>query len=574
MTSAALPPHLTSSSVRTGVVVITTIGAVALAFRLSVIVALPTLPASDEVGYLQDGLLLLEGLPLGYKFAPSAAITWLVTLFAGLQTAVVWLFGTADPSTPPLLRPLAAMDRVLFTHYADLTSMRWFVLAAQLVVGSVAAAGTAWSGYRAAGVSGAVAAGLLAAGLPVFVEFGAQARPYSFAWSLALLSFAAVFTLEGRAKVIVGGTLIGLAMATRIDMATCLPILVLEVAFAHPTRRLRAAAVFIGVATLGFCVAAPWYVTSLAGNLRQILDIRFLLAPETRLGPAQVILSMFKAGIGLPLFAVLLALGISGVARRKWQHFAYAGWVGLLTALALRQSVGGVRHDGALFVLVVALSPLALSAMLTCLPAPRVNQLAVWLAACLFGLSALAIGIPATELYRQQVIPGSVVEWLEKHVPAGTTIYLTDTFAVPLPTEESAEALWAEVTRPDAWHAKFARAARRLNLRGDRLPPRAMSEDPMQFERALRRRWFILGAPLAVSRPRYDIRIVGVGSAFSVPLETAIDRLCKEGGAYIHTGLPIDRLGPPKIDWRSPDGQVLSVYAIEPASSANSAPRC
>ena len=536
--------------------VIVGVGILALILRLLLITDLTSTPESDEVGYLSDGLLLLEGLAPGYKHVPSAAITWLVALYAGLQTGVAWLFGTADPSMPPLLKPLAAMERVLFGDYADFGNLRLLIVGLQTALGSLAAAGIAWMGNRIAGWRGALAGGLLAAALPLFVEYAAQTRSYSFAWSLALLSFVGVFAAANRRAAIIGAIFIGLAIATRVEMALCLPVLLLEIAAIEPRgRRLRAAATFLGIAIVCFCLAAPWYLTSLAGNLRQILDVRFLVVADARTGPGEVARSLLWSGLGLPLLVTILALAIGGAARRTWRYVAYAGWLALLTTMALRQSGGGVRHDGALFVLVVATVPLAVSVL------SASSSVMASTVACLLGVTAVGAGAYAAWQYRNDAVHGDPVRWLEANVPAGTAVYLSDPFAVPLPTERSAEALWTEAARPDAWRAKFARAAQRLGLEPGR-QPRAMSEDPMQLERASRRRWFILGAPLASGRPRYDIRLVGVGSVFGLSVDAVVDHLCKEGGAYISNGPPIDRLGPPGVVWRSAGQRQLAVYFI------------
>jgi hypothetical protein len=545
---------------RTTGTVIVGVGILALIFRLFLITDLTSTPESDEIGYLSDGLLLLEGLAPGYKHVPSAAITWLVALYAGLQTGMAWLFGTADPSMPPLLKPLAAMERVLFGDYADFGSLRLLIVVLQTALGSLAAAGIAWLGNRIAGWRGALAGGLLAAALPLFVEYAAQTRSYSLAWSLALLSFAGVFAAANQWKVVTGAIFIGLAIATRVEMALCLPVLLLEIAATEPRgRRLRAAVIFLGIAIVCFCLAAPWYLTSLAGNLRQILDVRFLVVADARTGPGEVVRSLVWSGLGLPLLVTILALAIGGTVRRTWRHVAYAAWLALLATMALRQSGGGVRHDGALFVLVVATVPLAVSVLLRSSWQPRFGRLMASAVVCLLGVTALGAGAYAAWQYRNNAVHGDPVGWLEAHVPAGTIVYLAESFAVPLPTEQSAEALWTEAARPDAWRAKFARAAQRLGLEPGR-QPRAMSEDPMQLERAARRRWFILGAPLAGGRPRYDIRLVGVGSVFGLSVDAVVDHLCKEGGAYISNGAPIDRLGPPKVVWRSAGRQQLAVY--------------
>jgi hypothetical protein len=278
------------------------------------------------------------------------------------------------------------------------------------------------------------------------------------------------------------------------------------------------------------------------------------------MGPREVVRSLVWSGLGLPLLVTILALTIGGIAHRTWRYVAYAVWLVILTTMALRQSGGGVRHDGALFVLVVATVPLAVSLLSGA--SWKLSQLTAWAVVCVLGIMAVGVGANAAWQYRHEAVHGDPVRWLEAHVPAGTTVYLSDLFAVPLPTEQSAEALWTEAARPDAWRAKFARAAQRLGLERDR-QPRAMSEDPMQLERASRRRWFILGAPLESGRPRYDIRIVGVGSVFGLSADAVVEHLCKEGGAYISGGAPIDRLGPPKAVWRSAGRQQLAVYFVE-----------
>jgi hypothetical protein len=196
--------------------------------------------------------------------------------------------------------------------------------------------------------------------------------------------------------------------------------------------------------------------------------------------------SLLWTGVGLPLLATALILATSGIARGTWRYLAYAVWLAILAAMSLRQSGGGLRHDGALFVLVVALVPVAISALLTSSWSPRLGRLTATAAAWLFGVTAVGAGAYAAWEYRQQAVHSEVVQWLETHVPAGTVVYLADAFIVPLPTDRSAESLWTEATHPDAWRAKFARAAQRLDLGRDG-PPRAMSEDPMQLERALRR---------------------------------------------------------------------------------------
>ena len=105
---------------------------------------------------------------------------------------------------------------------------------------------------------------------------------------------------------------------------------------------------------------------------------------------------------------------------------------------------------------------------------------------------------------------------------------------MPLPTAESADRLWGQTASGEAWRIKYRHAAQRLSL-GANLP-RAMSEDPMQLERAMRRRWFILGAPVDTKRPRYDLYTAGAGSPFSIPFDDMPGILCRQGGTYVTLG--------------------------------------
>jgi hypothetical protein len=211
----------------------------------------------------------------------------------------------------------------------------------------------------------------------------------------------------------------------------------------------------------------------------------------------------------------------------------------------------------------------AVAAFGTAVTARRVvGFVAIFIAA-----TAVLSGGYSAWMTRQSAVHGDPVRWIEANVSPGSRVFLDDGFAVPLPTRAASDFLWAEAAGPDAWRAKYQRAARRLSL-GDDDPPRAMSEDPLQLERAQRRRWFLLGASLAAARPRYDIRLVGAGSVFAVSQEAALEALCTQGGVYLHAGVPFDRLGPPKVIWTSQDpGRALMIYVIE-APSPGAGPRC
>lgn len=560
------------------------IGLLALVLRLCLIADLTSIPESDEIGYMVDGFLLIEGLTPGYKHVPGAAITWLAALWTGFQTLGTWLF-VDQPSVPALLKPVMALERVLFETYADLDGLRRLVVTLQTLLGSLAAAALTWRGHRLAGLRGALAAGLMAACLPLFVQFAAQTRAYSFAWSFGLLAFAAVCSPRRGWRLVGGGILAGLAIATRLEMVLLLPLLALEAGrAAAPGRRLGDGTRLVAIVLLCFFLAAPWYVTSLIGNLRQILDVRFLVVAAAA-APLGVLRGMLAAGLGVPLGATIVLLAAGAAVRRSWPYGFSALWLALLAAMALRQSGGGMRHDGALFVLTVALAPVALSLLLgapsRAQPASgrpfRGGPLLASMAAAVFGLGAVAAGIASVWDYRQDAVHDQAVSWLEANVPAGTAVYLSDEgFTVPLPTEAAADALWTEAARADAWRLKFARAAQRLSFERSS-PPRALSEDPVQLERALRRRWFMLGAPLAPGRPRYDLRLVGAGSAFSLQPLAVAAQLCREGGAFLFSGLDATAgqlLGAPTRLWRSPSGRRTVALYVVPPPGPGSARRC
>jgi hypothetical protein len=549
------------------------------------------IPVSDELGYLSDGLLLLEGLAPGYKHVPNAAINWLVMLTVSLQTVGIWLFGTHEPGVAAILRPLVAMERALFANYADLNGLRSLVLALQVIAGAVAAAATAWRGWSIAGMPGALLGGVLAAATPLFVEFAGETRAYSLAWSLGLLAFATLPAGTSQAattphlRTIMAGVLMGLAIAARVEMALALVPLLLELAQrTEAGRRLRSSLGCLGIAVVTFLIVAPWYVTSLAGNLRQIISVRLLTPPEQGGSLLAALGEHALAGMAAPIILVIGGLLIAPTAREaatqgsaggrplpsRWFTIAAGLWVALLAAMALKPSIHGLRHDGALLVLVAALAPVALQQFLarsTFQAAPRVVTL---LLAALLGLHVIATGTLAAVAAWRAAVQGDPVAWLEQNVPAESTVYWVEGFKVPLPTVGSSERLWAETANPQAWRIKYRHAAERLTLGGQ--APRAMSEDSLQLDRALRRRWFILGATgtadpaVDAKRPRYDIHLVAKFGPFAETVGEVLDALCTKGGTYIYIGWPNERLGEPRMRWRpaDPSRNSIIIYTIEP----------
>lgn len=535
-------------------------GLLALALRLVPALGDSTVPATDEVGYLADGLLMLEGLAPGYKHVPNALLNWLVFFYAAIQTALIWLFAT-DPAVPPLLRPLLAMERALFADYADMNGLRHAAISLQIAVGAVAAGALAWRGRIIAGLPGALLAGALAAATPIFIEFAVEARAYSLAWSFAMLAFAALTILQTPARTLIAGALMGIAIATRIEMGLALiPLLFELMQREEPGRRRAAFFICLGSAIVVFLAVAPWYVTSLAGNLRQIISVR-LLSPPTAAGPGHnVVLDLLLGGLGLPIALTILGLLLTRGRGRFW-GMAIGVWIALLAMLALKPSVHGLRHDGALLLLAAVMAPVALARLMEVLRGESLQRIGAVVAA-LLALQVSASGAYAAWDGYRNAVQGDAVAWIEENVPAGSPVYWVEGFfRMPLPTPESADRLWALTANPDAWRLKYRHAAQRLSL-GDNLP-RAMSEDPMQIERAVRRRWFILAAPVDTKRPRYDLRTAGSGTPFAISFEDMPGILCKQGGTFVYVGTASPRIAfPPTKIWAPANGSPLSTIAL------------
>ena len=281
-------------------VAVAAIALLALILRLLAASGQSVVAESDEVGYLSDGLLLLEGLPLGYKHVPSAPIAWLVAVYGAIQTSFGLLFGSFDPATPVLLRPLRAMERVLFAHYADMRELRLLVVVFQIALGTLAAAAIGYRGWRLAGLAGALLAGAMAAATPLLVEFTGQARSYSCAWSLALLAFAAL-SMSGN-PACDRGRPCGLAIATRIEMVLCLPPLLAELA---RTRQPDLAAVHSCSAVTVAAIPDRGPMVRDVADRQFAADRRrpFLVTAVRR--AAIVLRSLALSGAGVPLIATI-----------------------------------------------------------------------------------------------------------------------------------------------------------------------------------------------------------------------------------------------------------------------------
>jgi hypothetical protein len=536
---------------------------VGVVLRLAVFPGAYSPMETDETGYLSDGLLLVEGENSIHKYAPSGPLTWFSAGYAAVKTVATMAGNGSDIANfPGLLKPVAALESTLFHLYADLSTLRLVTVALIVLLSLAAVVAMCRFGQRMSGMAGALAAGLMAASLPTFRELGVQTRPYSVAWSLALLAIAATAAKTSRGQIWGAGILIGLAVSSHIDMVRIGPLILLLLWRNSPNGAIpwRAFAQVIGIAAVAFLLAAPWYLLHLIDNLRQIITVRVLTAEDA--GSLAALRIWNNGGIAIAMLVTLAGFAVTGLERR-WADLACGVWLAINIAVASHPSTHGLHHDGALLVMIVALAPLALAAFERNFRFAR-GQCAVIAIAIVAAASSLWSGSVFALTARGGLLSDDSVAWIEKNVPAGARVFTVGNHAkVLLPTPAAADRLWADVVAPDAWIAKYVHDTERFASGGMR-PLRVMSSDRTGSDRGNRRRFHMLGAPLEPARPRYDLWLVSLGSFYDVTPAAAVEQLCKEGGVLLQYGQPMAGLPAAAAQWIRPEGNSTYIYKVEP----------
>ena len=161
---------------------------------------------------------------------------------------------------------------------------------------------------------------------------------------------------------------------------------------------------------------------------------------------------------------------------------------------------------------------------------------------------------------RSSYVPDGSTEWIERHVPAGTRLYLpmNTAFRDPLPTAKAADYLWDEVASRGAWEQKWQYGLRRYGLSyGDFM--RALSEEGMISERSNRRGWFLLGGRPQEPAPRYDIRFLKGFTIYGV--QDIAAEFAKTGGVVLWRDEEPNRaLGAPEAQWANKRGRGTYIY--------------
>jgi hypothetical protein len=506
----------------------------------------------DEISYLSNGLLLLEGETPINKYAPSGPLTWLSAAYGGMKALFKLIAdGTGLSDFPPIVRPVAALQNALFDLYADLSGLRLAAVLLTVLLTLAAVVAACRLGKALGGTAGEIAAGLLAASLPIFVEMATETRPYASAWAFALIALAAITSKRPMAA----GIFLGLAVGSHIDMMRVLPLALLLQWRQAETRRPPWTELgrIAGIALVAFLMVAPWYPLHLIDNLRQIVSVRVLAAG----GQATQI---FETDLVLPLAAASIGLAL-GAWRRDWPAFGCLIWLGLNALLALRPSEHGLQHDGALVVMIVALAPLGIHILIERVALLRPFLIAAALVSVVAAPSVKQ-GIMTAFAHGRSLAPDNSVDWIETNIPTGTTIYVdSGQFRSLLPTPRAADRLWADIASPYVWKEKYLHDMARYGL-NDAAPLRVMAADRMAADLGNRRRFYILGAPGQPERPRYDLWSVSYGGFFDLQPKAAIERLCSDGGVYLHSGRAIPDLPAPAKAWVRPDGNSTFIYQI------------
>jgi hypothetical protein len=510
----------------------------------------------DEIGYLQCGLELLEGLTPSYSRTPAGPFVWLSWGWGAGLTAQYLLSPSAEElQAPAKLRPYVAINHALFDTYRDLSGLRLFVLTLMLIAFLAAVVGGFMLGIRLAGLAGGMLVGGMMAFLPLFVDLAATARPYVLGWSFGMLAICAAALMRPKRWCFWTALFIGLAISSRLEWMALLPLLWWILWMRLGTGRAVAAAVRITLlAMVVVVVTSPWLVTNLVGNIRQVSMVRLIGTYAAR--PWQDMLRDCFGSQGLIPIILLWLAGI-GMARRgeRWQHFLLAGYV---LVLLVSVCMGGnplLRYQTS--VIVMLLVAAACSLRLICRRHARLGAAAV--AICL--LLPLAQTLRLVAENRSAYVPDGSTEWIERHVPPGTRLYLPMDTSLrdPLPTAEAADYLWNEVTSREAWEQKWQYGLRRYGLTYGE-PMRALSDEGMISERGNRRGWFILGGRPQAPEPRYDIRFL---SGFTIyGARDIAAELAKTGGVVLwREPWPCRGLGAPVAQWTDRQGRGTYVYA-------------
>jgi hypothetical protein len=514
----------------------------------------------DELFYVPNGLLAWEGLAPGTRTVPAGPQTWIGWFYAGGRSGWELLRQLHEgPKMPLVLRPFMAVEQALFKTYEDLSGLRQLLLWVSLIIALAAVYG----GYRLGARYGGLAGGLLIGGwvavLPLYIEFSGIAKSCSDAWMLAILAVSCAATMTGTKQRWLPGVLLGLAVGSRIDMVLVAPLMLWALwdndgARETPKRMLAALGLTLACALL----SSPCAVEGFMGMLRYVGMSRvtgYWNIASPRLATLKDL--VWEQGLGGILLAAIVGVFLlPSDARLKGSVLA-----GFAALMAATMFMGGrymyMRYHGG-----------PLIAFLVC---TAVTAGAVWRRWPRAGtvLAALLLALPLVQAVRavhsvhSSYVAEASTEWIDEHVPAGTTVYVDGVFVsrAVLPTEAAADAIWRIMADNEPWRLKLQDGFRRFSLPEGRLP-RAMSEDNLVVDRSLLRRWFMLGGGRS-NRPRYNVRLLPLSPTLTfLDKGSLVEEFKRTGGVLVRRPPAVveDGLGEPLMEWVNRKGEGTRVF--------------
>ena len=414
-------------------------------------------------------------------------------------------------------------------------------------------------GCHVANLAGGVLLAGLVACLPMYIEFAGMSRSYSDAWSFAWIAIGLFAWPQSKLAAVGRAAAYGWAVSSRIDMLGLSVALVLlhfrngESARSSWARVLRFAA---GSAAVAY-MTAPWILTNLVGLLRTMVTVRVagqFSSPNPRWDTA--VQTFWLQGLGLLFLVTAVALPLV-IRRLTWPERGLVLFALLLVLSMFTGPYQPMGYHGAALITVFLVAAIVMGRI------GFVPQRFLPIAALFFAALPLWQSVQLIRANAEVRCDADVVRWIEANVPAGSPIYFfvnREAEAV-LPTPESSQRIWDEVTDRTSWQRKFQRGLERFNLKTPWVP-RAFSEENLWLERGDVRRWFILGSEVDRTRPRYDLRLDLGSPVFGEHKVLTASR--KTGGFVIHRGQrPSAGGGTIRQEWLAPDG--TGVFIVEVA---------
>ncbi len=420
----------------------------------------------DERPYVEGGLALWEGITPTYSYAPAGPQTWISWTYAAASTARYLIFPTSEERAAPLvLRPFIAGNHALFDIYRDWSVPRYIEIVFGGLVAVAGAAAGFLLGWKRGGWMPAILVGGMAAVLPLFIELSGEARPYAMAWGFGIIALCfAAKAADRPANANWSAIFMALAIASRVDMLLLMPLAWADIWDLEPSIGRRIGRVirysfFVAVVSL---LVSPWLATNLIGNLRAIATVR-LAEPTMAVSTSRILMEIaVHQGLAIDLLLVACAIFLTAPDRRRIR-WAAAIYVVLLSVSMLKGTGFGLRHQGAPLVAVVTFAGVGMAAV-----SRRWPRLAVVALAAALAIPAIrAVGDIVQR--RRLDVADHAAQWIQRHVPPGTRVYLSPNIHDPLPTVAASNALWAEVNG-NAWKKKLDSAMRRFHVSSDNYP--------------------------------------------------------------------------------------------------------